>query len=490
MHPSIFARFFTRNTLLNMGKLTLTALFSFFFIASIFAQAKKDSTLIDAYVEGLAAGKVRVIGVFGDQNYIADSTVSDATGHFTIRRKSPLPAGFYTFLLPGQKNFSILMDMDQRFTLRANAADFLNTMKTEGSPNTELLYESFRLQAKQEPELNQLAETMRNNEMTSPAFLQAKDRQAKILEERKAALDAMYQKHPNAFFTKFKTAGQNPDLRDFRKPNGDLDTLRQLLDYRSHFWDNVDFADKRLLNTPVVSNKLRRYIKELTPQNPDSVIKVADELIRRVQPHREYFKFFANWIALNYENGKTTVMDGEAVYVYIVKNFFKTGVAFWSNQKEIDALQKHVSEMEPSLLNRKGPDVMAKDVLDGQMKSIYEQKAPIVVVFMFSPDCEHCQKDSPKITEIANKWKDRGVQFYGIALGPDEMSDEIKQFVIKNRFPFPVVNDPTNRAIYAKYFVDITPELYVLNKDRIIVSKNLHAEQLEEIFEREMKKLK
>jgi len=70
------------------------------------------------------------------------------------------------------------------------------------------------------------------------------------------------------------------------------------------------------------------------------------------------------------------------------------------------------------------------------------------------------------------------------------MSDEIKQFVIKNRFPFPVVNDPTNRAIYAKYFVDITPELYVLNKDRIIVSKNLHAEQLEEIFEREMKKLK
>jgi hypothetical protein len=51
------------------------------------------------------------------------------------------------------------------------------------------------------------------------------------------------------------------------------------------------------------------------------------------------------------------------------------------------------------------------------------------------------------------------------------------------------VFDPTNRAIYAKYYVDITPELYVLNKDRIIVAKNLHAEQLEPIFEREMGKL-
>ena len=473
-----------------MGKFTLTVLFSLLSLASAFSQAASDSTLIQAYIDGLSAGKVRLVGVAGDQNYLADSTVANGLGQFTLRRKSPLQPGFYTWLLPGQKNFSMLVDKDQKFTIRADADDFLNTIKAEGSPNTELLYESFRLQSKQEPELNQLAEAMKNNPPNSPAFQQAKTRQAQIVEERKAALEAMYKKNPDAFFTKFKIAGQNPDLIEFKKPNGDLDTLRQLLDYRNRFWDNVDFNDRRLLNTPVVSNKLRRYIKELTPQNPDSIIKVADALIRRVQPHREYFKFFANWIALTYENGKTSVMDGEAVYVHIVKNFFKSGVAFWSNQKEIDALQKHISEMEASLLNRKGPDVTAKDVLTGQMRSIYELTAPLVVVFMFSPDCEHCQKDAPKIATIANNWKARGVQFYGIALGSEEMQDDIKQFVTKNRFSFPVVNDPTNRAIYAKYFVDITPELYILNKDRTIVSKNLHAEQLEEVFERELKKLK
>ena len=474
-----------------MGKLTLTTLFLLLSLTSAFSQAAaSDSTFIDAYISGLTAGKVRLVGVMGDQNYLADSTVADATGHFTLRRKSPLSPGFYTWLLPGQKNFSMLVDKDQKFTIRADAADFLNTMKTETSPNTELLYESFRLQSRQEPELNQLAETMKTNPPTSPAFQQAKTRQAQMIEERKVALESMYKKNPNAFFTKFKVAGQNPDLVDFRKPNGDLDTLRQLLDYRGRFWDNVDFTDNRLLSTPVISNKLRRYIKELTPQHPDSLIKVADALIRRVQPNKEYFKFFANWIALTYENGKSSVMDGEAVYVHIVKNFFKSGVAYWSNQKEIDALQKHVSEMETSLLGRKGLDVVAKDVLDGKMKSIYENTAPLVVVFMFSPDCEHCQKDAPKINSIANSWKARGVQFYGIAIGGEDMQDEIKQFAIKNRFTFPVVNDPTNRAIYAKYFVDITPELYVLNKDRVIVSKNLHAEQLEEVFERELKKLK
>lgn len=470
-----------------MGKYTLTVLFSLFSLLSLLAQgSSKDSTFIDAFVEGIPAGKVRIVGMWGDQNYLADSSVADASGHFIIRRKSPLPPGFYSFLLPGQKNFSILMDKDQKFKLHVNAADVLNTLKTDYSLNTELLYESFRLQSRQEGDLNQVAEVLKNNPPSSEAYQQAKTRQATLLRERADALDAMFDKNPNSFFTKFKVAGQNPDLVDFRKPNGDLDTLRQLLDYRSHFWDDVDFTDDRLLNTPVIANKLRRYIKELTPQNPDSIIKVSDALIRRVMPHKQYFKFFANWIALQYENTKTTVMDGEAAYVHIVKNFFKPELAFWSNPKEIDALQKHVYEMEASLLNRKGPDVQAKDILDGQMKSIYEINSPLIVVFMYSPNCEHCQKDSPKITAIAEKWKSRGVSFFGIGL--DSKDDELKAFVTKNRFPFPTVWDPTNRAIYAKYFVDITPELYVLNKDRIIVAKNLHAEQLEEVFERELKK--
>ena len=77
-------------------------------------------------------------------------------------------------------------------------------------------------------------------------------------------------------------------------------------------------------------------------------------------------------------------------------------------------------------------------------------------------------------------------EFFGIGVNTKE--EEWKAFVKKNNFSFTNVYDPTNRAIYAKYFVDITPELYVLNKDRVIIAKNLHADQLEEVFQRELKK--
>lgn len=445
-----------------------------------------DSTRIEVFIEGLQAGTVRLIGNYGDQNYIADTTVADATGHFVLRRARPLQPGFYYFLLPGQKNFSLLIDKEDQFmTLRAKVADIPGTMQVKGSLNTELLYRNSRFQGAQEPEMNQLSQVLRSNPATSAEYKKAKERQNQMLAERKMHLDTIFREHPNAFFTKFKLAGQNPDWPEFRKPNGDLDTLRNLQHFREHFWDGVDFTDTRMLYTPVIFNKLKRYIVELTPQNPDSIIKVADPLVQRVMPYPEFFKFMVNWIGLNYENGKTKVMDGEAVMVYLIDKYITPENAFWDTPENVGKLRKKVDEMKASLLGRKGPDVRANDI-NGQPKSIYEMTAPLIVVFMFSPDCEHCQEQAPEIQRIYEKWKDKGVDFYGIAVNTKE--DEWKKFVKKSGFTFTNVFDPTNRAIYAKYFVDITPELYILNKDRTIIAKNLAASQLETIFEREMKK--
>lgn len=476
---------------MNFRLTTPATLFSFLFFSAFLsaqkpATATTDSTFIDVYAEGLGAGPVRVVGIYGSQSYLIDSATVDAAGHFTLRRKSPMPAGFYTFLLPGLKNFSILVDKnDQRMTLRAKASDFPGTMQVEGCLNTDLFYQTNRYQAKQDPELSQLADAMKKAAQGSPEFTKAKAREDQLLADRQTYLEGIYKQYPDAFFVKFKYAGQNPDFKEIRKSNGQIDTAAQVSSYRDRLFDNVDFNDPRLLYTPVVSNKLKRYIKDLTPQRPDSLIKAADAIIRRVISYPEYFKFFSNWIALQYENTKTTVMDGEAVYVYIIEHFFTDELATWDTPENLKGLRRHAWEMEASLMGKKGPDVAAPD-MTGQIRTIYEKTAPVILIFMFNPDCEHCQKEAGEIEALYEKWKDKGVDFYGIAVNTTDA--EWRQFVREKGFTFTNVFDPTNRAIYAKYFVDITPELYVLDKDRIIVAKNLQPGQLEQVFERELKK--
>jgi hypothetical protein len=116
-----------------------------------------DSTLIELKIEGLQPGKSKLIGTYGDQNYVADSSIVDANGKLTLARKSPLPAGFYTFLLPGNKYLSFLVDLDQRFTVTAKAADIPGTAVASGDLNPRLFFENQRFQASIEPELTKLS---------------------------------------------------------------------------------------------------------------------------------------------------------------------------------------------------------------------------------------------------------------------------------------------------------------------------------------------
>ncbi|MCC7465710.1 MAG: hypothetical protein IT261_05545, partial [Saprospiraceae bacterium] len=165
----------TKNYDTNMLKRTLFLCLAICSLSSLQAQgttqpaaAEYDSTYIEAFLEGIPAGTTKLVGMWGDQNYIIDSTKVDAAGHFILRRNKLMPTGFYTFLLPGMKQMSILVDKDQRMTLRAKASDIFGTMQVEGSLNTQLFYESIVFQNKQEPEMSQTAGIMNKAAVNSP----------------------------------------------------------------------------------------------------------------------------------------------------------------------------------------------------------------------------------------------------------------------------------------------------------------------------------
>ena len=149
---------------------------------------------------------------------------------------------------------------------------------------------------------------------------------------------------------------------------------------------------------------------------------------------------------------------------------------------------KERGEMAQSLIGLTGPDVISTDQ-NGQTKSIYEMKQDYIVVYMYNPTCEHCMKETPELVKWYNKNKNtRSVGVYAIAIDTDDA--EWKQYVNdKNMDVFTIVFDPTNKSIYAKYYVNVTPELYLLNKDRKIIAKNLKVFQIDTMIERDQNEL-
>jgi len=444
----------------------------------------KEKPEIHITVEGAQPGLAYLLATYTDQRYRLDSTMVDANGSMVFKRDSSYPSGLLLALLPDRSVIQMLVDQDQTFSMKTKKATINASMIVEGSEDNELLYRTLNFEDQQRIQFETVANRLRAAEVGSQEWNSLRGQQATLVNEKKKFLAGIYEQHPNSLFTKFKMAGQNPEV-DARKPNGQVDTARQVYLFRTKFWEGVDFNDDRLLATPVIATKLKRYITELTPQNADSIISATKFLVDQVLDNREYFKFFTNYIALYYEPGKTPVMDPNAIFVFIAQNYFTKERAFWASPTEVDAIQKRAKEQEASLVGLKGPDVKAKDP-SGKLRSIYEIKDPYIAVFMYNPECDHCQEEAPQLVNVYRQWKPKGLEVFAIAI---ETSDaEWKSFIAKNGMNWINVFDSTNRAIYGTYFVDNTPELYLLDPDRKIIAKNLKPHQVVEMIQRDMKK--
>jgi thiol-disulfide isomerase/thioredoxin len=441
---------------------------------------------ISVQVQGMESGIAYLIATYTDQRYRLDSTMVDAAGKMLFKRDKPYPSGLLFLLLPDKSALQLIVDLDQTFSMKTVKGNLNAAMEVEGSLDNELLYKSIKFEEAQRSQFDAVAARMRSVPANSPEYTAAKAEQDKLIAERKAFLKDMADKHPKSLFTKFKIAGQNPDVQDVRKPNGTIDTMRQAYLYRANFWEGVDFSDERLLGTPVIANKLKRYITELTPQNADSINASTKFLVDQVLDYKEYFKYFTNYVALYYEPGKTPVMDPNAIFVFIAQNYFTQERAFWTDSVQVAAIQKRAFEQQNSLVGKKGPNVKVPGP-DGKQPELYAIKDPYIVVFMYNPECDHCIEETPQMVRFHQEWKPKGVEVYAIAIETD--AAKWKAFMAKNQMQNLVnVFDPTNKSIYATYYVDNTPEIYVLGPDRTIIAKNLKPHQIPEMIQRDMRK--
>lgn len=443
------------------------------------SSASPERPEIRVQITGVPLPGALLIGQFMEQQYRADTSVVDGNA-VVFRNSEPYKPGHYYAYFSDGTGVQLLIDEDQTFTLSADKSDLTGTMQFDGSKTNELLYEALRFEAGQQPAFRQLSAQMQQAEKGTPEYEQLRADRKALVETRRQTLGKMFAAHPGSLFTSFKRAGQNPVLRDVRLPDGQMDEEAQVAGFREDFWDSVDFSDERLVRTPVIFNKLKRYVKELTPQNAEAIKAAADNLMGKVIDYPDYYKFFANWITLQYEPGKSTVMDAEAIHVHMIRNYFTRDRAFWADSMTVWGLQDRASQMAQSLVGDRGPDITVPG-LDGRGKRLYDLEKPYVAVFMYNPECDHCIEQTPKLTAAHQRLKGE-LDVYAIALDTeaDKWRDFVRQYGLSG---FTNVYDPTNRSIFKTYYVDNTPELYLLGPDRTILAKNLKVEQLAQAIE-------
>ncbi|AKD58285.1 TlpA family protein disulfide reductase [Spirosoma radiotolerans] len=469
-----------------MKKLLLATLFGFALLPQAWAQATSSTTSegfkITGRIKGLKDTTCVLAHYFGSAQYITKDTARvDGAGNMVFEGKKTLPQGLFLVVMPKKGYIEFLMTDDQEFSFETDTAEVIKNMKITGSKENEAFYGYQQQLGKLSEEAQALTMQKKvRNDAASVAMVnkQLSDLQKQATEYRTKFL----QDNPGTFAVKLLKATAEPDVPPAPKAaNGRPDSIWVFNYFKQHFWDDFDFSDERFVRTPILQRKIERYIKELTVQVPDSLIKEADFLVNKaVAGKNKEIKYYTiYYITSQYEQPK--VMGTDGLFVHMFEKYYKTGVMTVSDSSTLKSIGERVATMKPNLI---GKTLVSPVISDTLRRPIAFQaiKADYTVVFFYSPTCGHCRESAPKLKKFVDDYKGKGVEVVAIAIdqNPEEWKKFIKEFKLGN-----AINgyDYSFRTDYRhQYDVWTTPTVYVLDKDKKIIARKLPAEQIEDFM--------
>ena len=457
---------------------------------------------ISVQINGAAKDTIYLANYYGNKLYYSDTAIADAKGHVTFNSKRGYKAGVYAVVVPGPKYFEMIVN-EPVIEMATDKDDLLPKLQVKNSKENQLFLDYIRFLNDKKAE----SDTIRSQMDKAPDPIakgtfkgrledldkQVKDYQRDLVTNNEGTLAASLVK-----------MSMSVDLPEPKKADGTLDSAASYYQYRPHFWDGFDLQDDRIVRVPVFHNKLEEYVGKVIPQVPDTINKLADELIGRTKEGSEVFQYIVQFITNKYQSSEIMGMD--AVFTHMALTYYcpapnKPSRATWMSEENLTKLCERAHKMDPLTLGKKAKNIILTDTTEQKWISMYDLPQEYVVIIFWDPHCGHCKKEMPGIYETyKNEMKGLGVEVYAVAKATDDsLMKDWKKFIRENGLDW--INVALTKTVFEEakqnarkyipqyttieslnyadtYDVYSTPKVFVVDGDRKFVGKQLSAEQI------------
>ena len=264
------------------------------------------------------------------------------------------------------------------------------------------------------------------------------------------------------------------------------DSTFQRYYYVTHFFDHFDFNDDRIVRDPIFENKTDEFFKKVVYPLPDSINVQVYRVVEKTKRNDDIFKFIVHYAASMFEREKVMGMD--AVFVYTVENYYMTGEAYWADSATVATMTERAMKLKPTLIGQRAPYLNLYDTTETKRVSLYNIPADYTILYFWDSGCGHCKKTTPVLLELYHNYKGKGVEVY--AVGTELENDDWKKYIRENNIDFINVSDTPEQPDYFRTIYDIysTPRVFILDKDKKIIAKQLTVEQIEEFINFQIEK--
>ncbi len=455
------------------------------FAMSLFAE---DGHKITFKIDGYDQKELYLAYHYNGKQFIKDTMQVQEDGSFLLSGEETLDGGVYLVVLsPDNNYFEMLVDRDdQEFTVRTSKDDLAGKLSFEGSKANDIFleYSSFlRSKGKEAQGLQEAKKAADANQAEIDTKLSDLDKEVKAFQQ------STIKKYPGSLTAAIIKATLNAEMPTFTGTE-DEKKQKQYQFYKDHYFDYLDLGDERLLRSPMLHNKVISYMENLVFKVPDSITMELDRIIDKASKTQETEQYWITNFLNKYakESGEYVGMD--AVYVHIAQKYYCNDKARteWIDDEQREKICKNAGELAPILIGKKAPNVRFQKQ-DDQWLQLHDVDAEFTVVYFWDPDCSHCKKSIPKAVEFFNGYADKGVKMLGICNRRKEEKqmcwDAVEEQKMTNWIH---VTDPFLQG-KSKFNVKSNPRIFVLDKDKKIISKGIGSDQLQEVLDFHLKKL-
>lgn len=417
---------------------------------------------------------------FGKKQFVKDTAKVSATGFAQFKSDKFISGGLYLIVLESKNYFEIILN-EKPFEIAVDTTDMLNKVSFKNSKENEVFFQDLKFIQTIRKEANQLSEKKKQLQASKQKTSDI-DKALKAIGTRvKNYRAGLMQQNPNTFYTKLIQASTEVEVPDPPKnADGTIDSTFQYKYYKKHYLDGVDFSDSRLLNTPILHNKMTYYLDKLTVQIPDSISKEIKWIVdKKVKNNQDVFKYVVNHATSTYEKSKVVGMD--AVFVEMAETYYNTGKVYWAEDSILRKIKDRARSLKPLLIGKTAPNMTLKDK-DGNWQEMHKIDKDITILYFWEPDCGHCKKATPKLKEFWDKYKEESVMIYAACTEVEK--EKWLKYIKDNELDWINVGDFELRNYFREHYdIYSTPVIYLLNKDKVIKVKKIAVEQLDRVYQ-------
>ena len=464
------------------------------------ASAQKDP-LLSFSIEGLTEGDtIYLANYYGNKMYYADTASVGKKGSFDFVSPTPDKGGKYGLVLPGNAFVEFIVT-GEAVSLTADAADLPGSVEVQEGEDTRLFYDYL-----------DFIQTMRDKRM--PIDSRAQDstltdaERAQLVQDLEvlniqveAEQDRIQEEHGETLFAKMIRMVREPDV-----PEAPVDVANPQLwryyRFRDLYWERVDFQDGRLVRDPALHTLLEQYWNSVMPQVPDTAMVEVHKLIDKAEGDADMFKYLVHFFTFSAEKSQVMCMD--KVFVDLVDSYYSTGKADWLGEAQLKKVVDRAEDLRYSQCGERIPNIILPDTTQQNWVSLYEVDAEYTLVSIWESTCGHCKKEMPKLQALYDEWHDKGLEIYAIGndFEPEPWLDFVREKAIGDWIHVsdnPEINatDSATALIMAgvttlkslnfrtTFDVYATPKMFLLDRNKKVIAKQVGAEQIAEILARE-----